>query len=134
MQLIAYVTFNGQCEEAFKFYAHCLNGKIDAMIPHTGTPAEQQVPPEWRGKILHARLSADGAVLMGSDSPHYQAPQGFSVSVHVKKPEDGERIFAALAENGTVRVPIQQTFFAARFGMLVDRFGVPWMINCEPSA
>lgn len=132
MQLIAYLTFNGQCEEAFKFYARCLNGKIEAMIPHTGTPAEQHVPPEWRNKILHARLSADGAILMGADAPQYQPPQGISVALQLKKPEDAERIFAALAENGTVRMPIQQTFFAVRFGMLVDRFGVPWMVNCEP--
>ena len=70
MQLNPYLTFNGQCEAAFKFYERCLGGKIDALIPHAGTPAEQHVPPEW-SKIMHAHLTADGAVLMGSDDSSY---------------------------------------------------------------
>jgi PhnB protein len=106
------------------------------MITNAGTPAEEHVPPEWREKILHARLVVSGQDLMGSDAPrgHYEEPKGFSVSINVKDPADAERIFNALAENGTVRMPIQQTFWAARFGMLVDRFGVPWMVNCEQAA
>ena len=133
MQLNPYLTFNGQCEAAFKFYERCLGGKIEAMIPHAGTPAEQHVPPEWRKKILHARLTVGGEVLMGSDAPpdRYEEPKGFSVSLQIKDPADAERIFALLAENGAVRMPLQQTFWAARFGMLVDRFGTPWMINCD---
>jgi PhnB protein len=133
MQLNPYLTFNGQCEAAFKFYERCLGGKIEAMIPHAGTPAEQHVPQEWRKKILHARLTVGGEVLMGSDAPpdRYEEPKGFSVSLQIKEPADAERIFAALAENGVVRMPLQQTFWAARFGMLVDRFGTPWMINCD---
>jgi PhnB protein len=133
MQLNPYLTFNGQCEAAFKFYERCLGGKIEAMIPHAGTPAEQHVPPEWRKKILHARLTVNGEVLMGSDAPpdRYEEPKGFSVSLQIKDPADAERIFASLAENGAVRMPLQQTFWAARFGMLVDRFGTPWMINCD---
>jgi len=71
---------------------------------------------------------------MVSDAPQYEQPKGMSVSLQVKKPEDAERIFAALSENGTVRMPIQQTLWSPRFGMLVDQFGVPWMINCEPAA
>jgi len=134
MQLNPYLTFNGQCEAAFKFYERCLGGKIDALIPHAGTPAEQHVPPEWRSKIMHAHLTADGAVLMGSDDSSYEQPKGISVSLHVKKPEDAERIFAALAENATVRLPLQQTFWSPRFGMLVDQFGIPWMVNCEQPA
>ena len=132
MLLIPYLPFNGNCEEAFKFYERALNGKIEAMLPHAGTPAEQGVPPEWRNKILHAKLTADGAVLMGSDSPTYQPPaKGITVALQLKNPEQADRIFAALAEGGTVQMPIQKTFFAARFGMLVDRFNIPWMINCE---
>jgi PhnB protein len=134
MQLNPYLTFNGQCESAFKFYERCLGGKIIALIPHAGTPAEQHTPPEWRNKILHATLNAGGAVLMGSDAPGYQQPQGMSVSLQVKTPEEADRIFAALSENGTVRLPIQQTFFSPRFGMLTDQFGIPWMINCEQPA
>ena len=84
MQLNAYLYFNGQCEEAFKFYEQLLGGKIEAMFPHAGTPAEQYVPPEWRDKIMHALLSVGGSVLMGSDAPpgHYhEASKGFSVNI-----------------------------------------------------
>ncbi|HLQ25622.1 MAG TPA: VOC family protein [Acidiferrobacterales bacterium] len=136
MQLNPYLFFNGQCEAAFKFYERVLGGKIEAMLTHAGTPAEAQVPAEWRDKILHARLNVGGEVLMASDAPpgRYEEPKGFSVSLQMKDPAEAERIFHALAENGTVRMPIQKTFWAARFGMLVDRFGIPWMINCEQAA
>jgi PhnB protein len=133
MQLNPYLTFNGQCEAAFKFYEQCLGGKIVAMVPHEGTPAQEHVPAEWRNKVLHARLVVGDEVLMGSDAPpdRYEEPKGFSVTLGVDNPAEAERIFNALAEKGTVRMPLQQTFWAVRFGMLVDRFGVPWMINCE---
>ena len=133
MQLNPYLFFNGQCETAFKFYAQLLGGNIIAMMTHAGTPAENQVPPEWREKIIHARMVIGDQVLMGSDAPpgHFQPPQGFSVSLMVDNAEDAERIFHTLAENGTVKMPLQKTFWAIRFGMLVDRFGIPWMVNCE---
>ena len=122
MQLNPYLLFNGQCEAAFKLYEEILGGEIVAMITHAGTPAETQVPPEWRAKIMHARLIVGEQVLMGSDAPpaHFQPPQGFSVSIGVDQPEDAERIFKALAESGTVKMPLQKTFWAIRFGMLVD--------------
>jgi PhnB protein len=133
MQLNPYLFFNGQCEAAFKFYAELFGGKIIAMMPHAGTPAENQVPREWGEKIIHARLVFDNQVLMGSDAPpgRFQQPQGFSVSLMVDEAKDAERIFGALAQNGQVRMELQKTFWAIRFGMLVDRFGIPWMINCE---
>jgi PhnB protein len=133
MQLNPYLTFNGQCEAAFKFYEKALGGKIEAMIPHTGTPAEQHVPPEWREKIMHARLIVSGQALMGSDAPpdHYKEPKGFSVSLQFKDEAEGARVFNALAEGGKVGMPLQKTFWAAGFGTLVDRFGIPWMINCD---
>ena len=136
MQVNAYLNFNGTCEAAFKFYAESLGGNIDAMVPHEGTPAGAHVPAEWRKKILHAAMTVGGTVLMGSDAPddRYQKPQGFSVSLQTKTPEEAERAFQALLGGGSVRMPIQETFFATRFGMLVDQFGVPWMINCAPSA
>ena len=132
MQLNPYLFFNGQCEAAFKFYADVLSGKIVAMMPHAGTPAESHAPPEWRDKIIHAALKIGDTVLMGSDAPpgHFQQPQGFSVALAVDEPEEAERIFNSLAENATVRMPLGKTFFAIRFGMLVDRFGIPWMVNC----
>jgi PhnB protein len=137
MQMNPYLTFKGQCEAAFKFYEKVLGGKIVAMMPHEGTPAADHVPAEWRSKIMHARLVLDDdRVLMGSDAPPgmQEEMKGFSVTLGVDKPADAERIFHALAEDGTVRMPIQETFWATRFGMLTDRFGTPWMINCEKAA
>ncbi|SEK68028.1 VOC family protein [Nitrosovibrio tenuis] len=133
MQLNPYLSFNGQCEAAFKFYEQCLGGKIVAMLTYGSSPMADQTPPEWRDKIMHARLMVEDEILMGSDSPpeHYEQTNGMSVSLGIDNPEDAERIFHALAENGTVRMPIQTTFWATRFGMLVDQFGTPWMINCE---
>jgi PhnB protein len=133
MQLNPYLLFNGQCEAAFNFYAKCLGGKIEAMLPFEGSPCTKGMSPEWHQKIMHARLSLDnGGVLMGSDAPpgRQEKPQGFSVSIQVEQPAEAERIFHALAENGSVNMPIQETFWATRFGMLVDAFGIPWMINC----
>jgi PhnB protein len=133
MQVNTYLYFDGQCEAAFKFYEKLLGGKIVAMMPHTGTPAENTVPAEWRNKIIHARMEIGDQVLMGSDAPppHQQLPQGFSVNIGVSDPAEAERIFRALEENGKVKVPFAETFWARRFGMLVDRFGIPWMVNCE---
>lgn len=135
MQLNPYLLFAGHCEEAFTFYAKCLGGKIEAMMHYEASPCSKGTPEEWRKKIMHARLSVGDAVLMGSDAPpeRQEKPQGFSVSIQVKQPAEADRIFHALADNGTVRMPIQETFWAVRFGMLVDRFGIPWMINCPRS-
>lgn len=133
MQTCLYLYFNGQCEAALRFYERCLGGKIEVLMLHEGTPAAEHVPPEWGRKVLHARLNVGGQTLMASDAPPncYEQPQGFSVSLQVKDPVDAERLFRDLSENGQVRMPIQETFWAVRFGMLVDRFGIPWMINCE---
>lgn len=133
MQLNPYLNFNGQCESAFKFYEKCLGGKITAMLTFGSSPRAEQTPPEWHDKIMHARLTVGEAVLMASDAPpgHYEKTKGMSIALNTEKPEEAERIFAALSENGTVQMPIQSTFWAARFGMLVDQFGIPWMINCE---
>src|SRR5579863_9806975 len=112
MQINTYLDFNGSCEAAFQFYAESLGGKIDAMVPHEGTPAGAQVPTEWRKKILHASMTVGSTVLMGSDAPpdRYQKPQGFSVSLQAPTPEEAERAFQALSKGGTVRMPIQETF------------------------
>ena len=135
MQLNPYLTFKGQCEAAFKFYEKVLGGKIEAM-PYEGSPMVDQVPPEWRSKIMHAQLRIGDEILMGSDAPpdRYQEMKGIWVTLGIDDRREAERVFQALSENGTVRMPIQKTFWAARFGMLVDQFGTPWMINCEQPA
>jgi PhnB protein len=136
MQMNAYLTFSGQCEAAFKFYAEVLGGEIIAMLPHEGTPMAEHVPAEWRSKIIHARMMVGDKVLMGSDAPpdRFEKMQGFSVTLGIDDPAEAERVFHALAANGTVRMPIGETFWAVRFGVLVDQFGTPWMINCEKPA
>lgn len=133
MQFTPYLNFNGQCEEAFRFYAQLLGGTIEVMQRHGDSPIAEQVPPEWHDLILHARLVADGTVLMASDSPseQFQPPQGIYVSLQTSDAADAERIFHGLADGGTVQMPIGETFWAHRFGMLIDRYGIPWMVNCD---
>jgi PhnB protein len=132
MKLNPHLAFNGQCEVAFKFYEKCLGGNIVTMMTYGESPAAEHTAPDWREKILHATLGIGDLVLMGCDAPaeHYQKPQGFSVALHVDGAAEADRIFETLAENGAVQMPLQETFWALRFGMLVDQFGTPWMINC----
>jgi PhnB protein len=133
MQMNPYLYFDGDCEAAFKFYEKVLGAKIVVLMTHEGTPAAEQVPAEWRAKILHGRLTIGDQVLMASDAPpgRYQKQGGFSLSLGINDPAEAERIFHALAQNGTETMPIAETFWAVRFGMLIDRFGIPWMVNCE---
>ena len=133
MELSIQLTFKGQCEAAFKFYERCVGGKITFTLTWGNSPIANQAPPEWSDKILHATLTVGDSVLMGCDVPpgQYEQPKGFSVLLSVDDPVDAERIFHALAENGTVQLPIQKTFWAVLFGMLVDQFGTPWEIHCE---
>lgn len=136
MQVNPYLFFDGQCQEAFEFYEKLLDGEILSMITHEQTPAAAHVPAGWRSKIIHARLIFGDQVLMASDAPpdHQQKPQGFSVNISVDDPAEAERIFKDLQENGKVTMPFGETFWAVRFGMVVDRFGIPWMVNCEKAA
>ena len=133
MQITPYLTFNGNCSEAFRFYAECLGGTIEMMMSHGDSPVAAQVPKEWHSAIMHARLKVGDGVLMASDVPpeQGQTPQGFSISIGAATPAEAERVFEALSAGGTVRMPLQPTFWAERFGMLVDRFGIAWMVNCE---
>jgi PhnB protein len=136
MQLNPYLSFNGRCAAAFRFYEKVLGGKIVMMMSYGQSPMADQTPPDLRDKVMHARLVAGDAVLMGSDAPpdRYQETKGVMVALGIDDPAEAERIFHALAENGTVQMPIAETFWAQRFGMLADQFGTPWMINCEKRA
>ena len=135
MQMNAYLSFNGQCEAAFKFYAQCLGGQIGEIFRYAGTPMADQVPADWQDKVMHGSLTVDEQMLMGADVAleQYEGPKGFSLSLQIKNTIEAERVFHELARDGKVVVPLEQTFWAARFGMLVDQFGIPWMINCEGS-
>jgi len=136
MRINPYLTFGGNCEEAIRAYQKILGGEIVAMMPYGESPMEQETPKEWRKKIMHARLIFDGNVLMASDAPpdRFQKMQGMEVALNVKEPTEAERVFNALAEKGTIGLPLSETFWAAKFGMLTDRFGTPWLINCEKPA
>ena len=136
MQLNPYVNFNGQCEEAFKFYEQLLGGKITFMMTWGEMPGADQFPAESHKLIMHATLNVGDKVLMGADSPpdRYQQPKGMNVSVHIHELAEAERVFNALSENGTVQMPFSPTFWSKGFGMCSDRFGIPWMVNCEQAA
>ena len=133
MQLNPYLNFNGQCEEAFELYEKCLNGKIELMMTHAQSPMADKTPPEQMNRIMHATLRFGDEVIMGADAPppYYEKPQGFAVSLSLKNTAEAERIFNELSAGGTVRMALQKTFWAERFAMFTDRFGTPWMINCE---
>jgi PhnB protein len=147
MRIDPYLMFNGRCEAAFKFYQQCLGGTIKAMIKYSDAPKGQegedgeeaaggcgQLPPGSENLIMHACLSFNDQLLMASDTPShcpYEGIKGCAVSLNVDSVGEAERIFAALSANGTVQMPLGPTFWAARFGMFTDQFGVPWMINCE---
>ena len=133
MQLNPYLSFDGRCEAAFKFYEKALGGKIEAMMTYGSSPMAEQTLPAWRNKIMHARLKVGDQILMASDAPpdRYEAMKGIMVTLGIDEPGEADRIFRALSENATVQMPIQETFWARRFGMLVDQFGTPWMVNCE---
>ena len=133
MQLNPYLHFDGKCQEAIEFYARVLGGNIVAMTTYGETPAASHSPAAMKDKIIHARLMIGDVALMASDAPleHYAPPQGFSVTLNINDTAEAERVFNALLEGGKATMPITETFWARKFGMLVDRFGVPWMVNCE---
>jgi PhnB protein len=132
MKINPYLFYNGNCEAAFKFYEKTLGGTIEMILRNDEAPESMPAPLERNKQIMHARMSIDGEVLMASDAPadHFHKLQGFAVSLTVGDASEGERKFKALSEGGTVNMPFGKTFFSKGFGMCIDRFGVPWMVNC----
>jgi len=132
--LCPYVSYDGNCEAAFKFYEKALGAKIEMLLRNEEAPPEMPSPPERKQKIMHGRISIDGQTLMASDTPpeHFHKPQGFSVSLTVSDPAEAERKFKALLEGGSVMMPFGKTFFSRGFGMGTDQFGIPWMVYCPP--
>jgi PhnB protein len=131
MKLNPYLAFDGRCREAFEFYEKALGGKI-AFIQTIGeSPMAATMPAEAHGRIMHVTLQVGDQVLQGADAPpgQFTKPAGFCVAVHVDEADEGERVFSTLAEEGKVQMPFQRTFWARGFGMLVDRFGIPWIVN-----
>ncbi|ERP91904.1 3-demethylubiquinone-9 3-methyltransferase [Alcanivorax sp. P2S70] len=128
-----YLNFPGNCREAFALYAQVLEAEISFLITMGESPMADQVPPENHDHICHISLEAEGLVLMGSDCPpdQYDKPQGTIINVQTQTAARAEEIFTALSDGGETRMPMEETFWAERFGMCIDRFGVPWMVNCD---
>jgi len=135
MNIIPHLNFDGQCKEAFEFYAELLDGEIKFSMTWGEMPdgAADQFPPETHKLIMHTTLEVDGDFIMGADSPpgRYTPPKGITVSIGVKDKGKAERVFNALCEGGNITMPFAQTFWSPGFGMCVDRFGIPWMVNTE---
>ena len=135
MKLNPYLAFDGQCREAFEFYEKTLGGKIAFMQTMGESPMAAHTPPEAHARIMHVTLHVGDQVLQGADAPpgQFTKPAGFCVAVHFPTVPEGERVFNALSPGAKVQMPFQPTFWAKGFGMLIDRFGTPWIINAEQS-
>lgn len=135
MKVTPYLNFNGQCEEAFNTYARIFGGKVGAIFNYGDSPMAKQFP-QMAKKVMHARLDIGDQMILGSDAPpeYFEKAQGSWVCIEIEDVAEAERAFRELAEGGSVKMPIQETFWAKRFGQLTDRFGTPWMINVSQAA
>jgi PhnB protein len=133
MQLNPHLNFNGECAEAFGFYERLLGGRIEYRMTWGESPMADKVDKEMHDKVIHLTFVLGGTTLTAGDAPpgRFEKPQGFSITLDLDDPEEAQRIYDAFAKEGRVQMPLEQTFWAERFGMVVDRFGTPWMINCR---
>lgn len=133
MKLHTYLNYGGNCEQAFRFYEQHLGGKITMMMTHGQQPNGNDVPPDRKNAILYARMSIGETDLMGSDVPpeRFQPMRSVYLSLTVSSIDEAERIYALLSDGGEIFMPMEETFFAFRFGMLRDKFGTSWMILHE---
>lgn len=132
MKMHAYLMFDGQCEAAFKRYAEVFGGNLE-MMRYADSPEDMEVPAEYQQRVMHVCLTVGDQLLMASDNlPQYpyEGIKGCSVSLQVDNVPEAERLYEALSAGGSVQMELQATFWATRFAMLTDRFGVSWMINC----
>ncbi len=132
MQTQIHLNFNGECEEALKFYEKALGAKRTFSHSWGDSPMAKDAPKGWDKKIMHAVIRIGDAELMAADSPpeHFKPMSGFSMSISVKTPKEADKVFTALSDGAKVTMPLQETFWADSFGMLTDKFGTPWMVNC----
>lgn len=131
-QLNAYLSFDGNCAEAMRFYERVLRGKLEALLTNAQTPAAEHAPPGNEDRIMHAYLVFDGCSIMAGDAlvgRLYEGMKGFSMTLSYPEVADAERVFNELSEGGRVTMAFGPTFWAERFGMVVDRFGTPWIVN-----
>jgi PhnB protein len=131
MKMRTYVNFAGTCAEAFRFYEQHLGGTIGMMMTHGQAPDQNQVKPEWKDAVLHARITIAETELLAADIPNAQPMRSAYLSLSVDSDAEAERIVAALSDGGEVLMKMQDTFFASRFAQIRDRFGINWMILHE---
>ena len=133
LDIAAYLSFNGNCAEAFRFYEEVLGAKPGLLFRYADSPMADVVPAGWDNKIMHGSVHIGNHLLEGADVPpeRYEEPKGFSLSLNARSSQEADELFEKLANGGRVVYPIATTFWSERFGMVVDRFGIPWMINCE---
>jgi PhnB protein len=129
-----YLFFDGRCEEALEFYRRTLGAEVTALMRFKESPDPAMCPPSAGDKVMHASFRIGETTLLASDGRCQGKPsfQGFSLSLTVANEAEADRLFASLAEGGQVQMPLSKTFFSVRFGMVADRFGVPWMIYVAP--
>ena len=131
MKMNTYVNFAGKCAEAFRYYEQHLGAKVGMMMTHGQSPDQSRVKPEWKDAVLHARISIGGTELLAADIPNAEPMRSAYLSLSMDSDAEAERAFSALSDGGQVFMPMQETFFASRFGQLRDRFGINWMILHE---
>ena len=128
MRLNTYVNFAGRCAEAFRYYEKHLNAKPGMVMTHGQAPDQSRMKPEWKDLVLHASVTIGGTELMGADIPDAEPMRSAYLTLNVESDAEAERVFASLSDGGQVFMPMQETFFATRFGQARDRFGINWMI------
>lgn len=130
MKVDVYLNYNGNCEEAFRFYEQHLGGRIAMMMRHSEAP-QSAVPAAWKNKVLHARIEIGGTVLMGADIPDAEPMRSAYLTMTLDTAEEAERLYALLTDGGQIFMKMEETFFATRFAMLRDKFGTSWMLLSE---
>jgi len=130
MQLHTYLNYGGNCEQAFKFYEQHLGGKITMLMRHGEAPEPGPTPPDWKDKVLHARMNLGETELLGADVPkdRFQPMRSAYLTLTLGSNEEAERVYALLSEGGEIFMKMEESFFAHRFAMLRDRFGTSWML------
>lgn len=136
-QLIPYLTFDGNCREAMQFYERVLGGKLLVVMTNGESPVAAEVPAGNADRVMHAAVQCDGFSIYGGDAlvnagMPFGGMKGFNLTLSYDKVADAQRVFGDLAEGGKVTMPLGETFWAEQFGMLVDRYGTPWIINGGP--
>ena len=133
MEFNPYLSFDGNCAEAMEAYAEILGGEVTMITRFKESPMAGDVSEEHRDKVMHAQIETGSGTLMGSDNVwgDYKPPHGIWISVQIEDVGEAKRVFDALSEGGNITMKFEETFWAAGFGMAIDRFGIPWLVNCN---